>query len=123
MSWKPDGHSTVSPYLIVRDARATLDFLEKVFGAARLELVPREDGEGVTHAEARIDDTVIMMGEGPDAGDGHVHVYVSDADATFARAVAAGGHIVQALRRAGDGNYRGGVADGNGAVWWISQKE
>lgn len=45
------------------------------------------------HAEVRIDDTVVMMGEA--TGDcpvqpAHLHIYVPDVDATFARAVECG---------------------------------
>ena len=123
MTWKPESYTSVSPYLMVRDAEATLRFLEAVFGATRLRVHLREDGPGIAHAEARIDDSVIMMGEVPEAGEAHVHVYVRDADATFARALAAGGTEVQPLSRSGDGDYRGGVADGNGAVWWISTQD
>lgn len=123
MTWKPDGYSSVSPYLIVRDAEATLRFLEEVFGATCLRLHKRPDGNGIAHAEARLDDIVIMMGESPDASGANVHVYVPDVESTFAKAVAAGGQIVQEPRRAGDGDYRGGIADGNGIVWWISTQE
>ncbi|KAA0916622.1 VOC family protein [Aquicoccus porphyridii] len=123
MTWKPAGYSSVSPYLIVHDAEATLRFLETVFSATRLRVHPRKDGTGIKHAEARVDDTVIMMGEMPDAGETHVHVYVADAEKTFADAIHAGGQIVQELKRSGDGDYRGGIADGNGAVWWISTQD
>jgi PhnB protein len=123
MTWKPRDYSSVSPYLMVRDAERTLGFMEVVFAATRLRVHLREDGGGVAHAEARIDDSVIMMGEVPDAGEAHLHVYVPDAEETFARAVAAGGQTVQELRRSGDGDYRGGIADGNGIVWWISTQE
>ena len=123
MTWKPESYTSVSPYLMVRNAEATLQFLEAAFGATRLRVHLREDGPGIAHAEARIDDSVVMMGEVPEAGEAHVHVYVADADATFARALEAGGTEVQPLSRSGDGDYRGGVADGNGAVWWISTQE
>lgn len=123
MQWKPKYYSTVSPYLIVRDAEAALQFLENVFGATRLRVHVREDGRGIAHAEALIDDSVVMMGEMPEAGEANVHVYVSDADAVFERAIHAGAQIVQEMTRSGDGDYRGGVADGNGTVWWISTQE
>ena len=123
MTWKPKNYSTISPYLMVRDAEKTLQFMEAVFAATRLRLHPRENGSGVAHAEARIDDSIIMMGEVPDASEAHIHVYVPNAEATFAQAVAEGGKIVQDLTRSGDGDYRGGIADGNGIVWWISTQE
>ena len=123
MAWKPETYSSASPYLMVRDAETTLKFLENVFGAERLRVHRRDDGPGIAHAEARIDDTIIMMGEVPEASEAHIHVYVPDAEATFSNALAQGGKVVQELRRSGDGDYRGGIADGNGIVWWISTQE
>ena len=123
MPYKPDGYPDVSPYLLVRDAEATLAFLEAVFGATRLRVMPREDGDGIVHAEARIGESVVMMGETPDGPDTNVHVYVTDPEAAFAKAEAVGGRVVQPMMRKGDGDYRGGIADGNGAVWWIARQE
>ncbi|MBV0892769.1 VOC family protein [Paracoccus sp. Z118] len=122
MAWKPDGYTSVSPYLYVRDAERTLAFLQAVFGAERLRVIPRPGG-GVMHAEARIDDTVVMMGEVAEAPDSQVHVYVPDVLAAFERAKAAGGTVVQPPERAADGDHRGGITDGNGTVWWISTQE
>ncbi|MEM9522973.1 MAG: VOC family protein [Pseudomonadota bacterium] len=119
--WKPAGYSSASPYLLVAEAERTLTFLEEVFGAVRLRVRSREAG-GIEHAEAKIDDTVVMMGEVPEPETAHVHVYVADADARFEKAVAAGGRIVQESKRSGDGDYRGGIADPNGIVWWISRQ-
>ena len=50
---------------------------------------------------------------------------VRDAERTlsFLEAISAGGTVVQDLRRAGDGDHRGGVADGNGILWWSSTQE
>jgi len=121
--FKPDGYNSAAPYLIVRDAEQTLTFLEAVFGAERLRVHPRPDGAGIQHAEARVDDSIIMMGEMPDGPESHVHVYVADVEAIFARAQKAGGTVVQELQRQGDGDYRGGIADGNGAIWWVSQQD
>ncbi|MBM1633165.1 VOC family protein [Sulfitobacter mediterraneus] len=122
MHWKPEGYTSVSPYLIVSDAQATLNFAQAVFDAECLRLHHREDG-GIKHAEFRIDDTVVMVGEMSGGATAHIHVYVPDADAAFALALATGGNAVQEMTRAGDGDYRGGVADANGTVWWISQQE
>ncbi|WP_238368778.1 VOC family protein [Mesobacterium pallidum] len=122
MTWKPDGYPSASPYLFVRDAEETLRFLETVFGATRLRVIPR-DGGGIMHAEAQLDDSVIMMGEVPGGADTNVHVYVPDAAATLAKALAAGATVVQPVEDKGDGDLRGGVADGNGAVWWIATQK
>lgn len=125
MGYKPEGYTSAAPYLLVRDAQATLDFLRAVFDAESLRIIPCPpalDGTpgGIMHAEARIDDTVVMIGETPDGPSAHVHVYVPDARASFARAKAAGGAVVQEPERKEDGDLRGGVRDANGTTWWVA---
>lgn len=123
MSYKPDNYTSLSPYLIVQDAEATLRFAETVFDADRLRIIPSKDGGGIMHAEAKIDDSVLMMGESPGGPPGHVHVYVSDVDAAFERAKQAGGSVVQEpMQKDGEDDKRGGIDDGHGTTWWISQQ-
>jgi len=119
-TYKPDGYTSVAPYLLVSGADQTLAFLEATFDAERLRHFTDEGGR-VVHAEARIDDTVIMMGEAPDGSSApsHVHVYVPDVDATYARAIDAGGTSVQAPMQKDDPDRRAGVRGPGGITWWI----
>jgi hypothetical protein len=55
-SYKPDGYTTVSPYLIVDGASATIDFLRRVFAADEIRRFANPSGK-VMHAEVRIDDS------------------------------------------------------------------
>lgn len=64
--FKPNNYSTVSPYLIVNGASATIEFLKRVFGAVELRRFPAADGK-LLHAEVRIDDTVVMLADSSDA--------------------------------------------------------
>jgi uncharacterized glyoxalase superfamily protein PhnB len=122
MPYKPEGYTSVAPYIIVADVRAHLAFLSDVFDGDRLRLMERPDGS-VEHGEYRIDDTVVMFGEMADAeGPVHVHVYCPDPDAVFARAVAAGAQVVQALEDKADGDRRGGFAGPPGVVWWVARQ-
>jgi uncharacterized glyoxalase superfamily protein PhnB len=122
--YKPSNYSTVSPYLIVNGASDTMKFLGKVFGAVTLRQIPAPDGK-LIHAEVRIDDTVVMLtdgGEGWPPIPSHVHVYVSDVDATYKRALEAGAVSVQEPKKGNDENKRGGVKDSGGTTWWVSTK-
>lgn len=124
MTFKPAGYTSVAPYLIVNGAQASLDFLVQVFGAERLRVVPGEQGR-LLHAEARIDDTVVMLAdavEGWPAQPSHVHIYVADVDAIYARALQAGAEAVQAPMRKGDPDKRGGFRDAGGTTWWVAQQ-
>ncbi len=121
---KPQGYTTVSPYLIVDGAAATIDFLTRVFGAVELRRIPGAEG-GIMHAEVRIDDSVIMLTDGV-AGwppvPSNVHVYVPDVDATYRRAIEAGAESVQEPVQKGDEDKRGGVKDPGGTTWWIATR-
>jgi PhnB protein len=123
-SHKPEGYNSVSPYLVVNGADATIKFLVEVFSAVELRRIPDDEGK-LAHAEVRIDDTVVMIA---DAGDGwspkpaHVHIYVSDVDAIYQRAIAAGAISVQEPIKKEDEDKRGGVKDAGGITWWIATK-
>ncbi len=120
---RPDGYSTVSPYLIAAGAQAVIDFLKATFGATDLRRYDRPDGS-IMHAEVRIDDSVVMLGEAGgqwQPAPAHLHVYVDDVDATYRRALDAGGRSVQPPeRKGGDPDRRGGVMDPAGNTWWIA---
>lgn len=122
---KPADYSTVSPYLIVDGADATIDFLKHVFDAVELRRIADDSG-CVRHAEVRIDDTVIMLADPvlPDwpAIAANVHVYVRDVDATYRKALGAGAASVQAPVKKEDEDKRGGVKDAGGTTWWISTR-
>lgn len=119
---KPEGYTSVSPYLIVDGAGRTIDFLVRVFGAVEVRRFS-DDAGGIVHAEVRIDDTVVMIadgGEGWPPVPSHVHVYVADVDATFRRALEAGATAVQEPVQKDDADRRGGVKDAGGTTWWIA---
>lgn len=122
-AYKPENYSSVSPYLMVDGASATIAFLQRVFGAEELYRLPGADGK-ILHAEVRIDDTVVMLtdGDGGPSVPSHVHVYVPDVDAVYRRALEAGATSVQAPVKKDDADKRGGVRDAGGTTWWIGTK-
>ena len=122
--FKPSGYNNVSPYLVVSDANATIDFLQKAFDAVEIRRFAGPDGR-VMHAEVRIDDTVVMLADGSQgwpAIAAHVHVYVADVDESYRRAIAAGGVSVQEPVKKDDADRRSGVREGGGSTWWIATK-
>lgn len=124
-AWKPAGYCSMSPYLISPDAEALIRFAKAAFGGVLLRRFDRPDGS-LMHAEVRVDDSVLMIGGGATAAASqapHIHLYVPDVQAAFARAVAAGAAVVQEPHRKGDDDdLRGGVQDPSGTTWWLASQ-
>ncbi len=123
-SWKPSNYPSVSPYLVCHDPEGTIEFLQRAFDATLLRRHDDSDGS-LMHAELRIDDSVIMIGGLPEASDcdAHVHLYVPDARATFDRAIAAGGQIVQEpMQQRLDDDLRAGIKEPSGTTWWVASR-
>jgi PhnB protein len=133
ISYAPAGHHTVTPYVIVADARAAIEFYIRAFGAVQTSLNADDTGK-VRHAEVRIGDSPVMLAEtfefggvsaaNPAAIGGrtsmHLYLYVPDVDALFAQAVAAGAREVMAVTDQSYGDRSGGVVDPFGHVWWLA---
>ena len=58
----PEGSRNVTPYLVVTGVDRLIEFLKQVFGAEEKERFTRPDGV-VSHAEVKLGDSLIMMGE------------------------------------------------------------
>lgn len=121
MRHKPDSYPDLSPYLLVDDVEASVVWLESAFGASRLRMMPGPDGQ-VTHGEARIGDGVVMLGRAPGSPAAMVHLYLPDPDAALARALDAGGTLLQEMAESGDGDRRGGVAAPDGTQWYLARQ-
>lgn len=120
-SYKPAGYNSVSPYLVLQDAAATIAFLQQVFAATELFKLQDEQGK-IQHAEYRVDDSVIMLADGGPqwpAQEVNIHVYVADVDTSYQKALAAGATSIQAPVRKEDADKRCGVKDKGGATWWL----
>ena len=114
----------IAPYLLYEDGAAAIDFLTKAFGFE--EVMRMEEGGVVNHAELRLGDDSIMLGDpgedyqGPNKADHRsslVHVYVDDVDAHFERAKAAGAEIVQEPTDQEYGDRRYDAKDPEGQLW------
>lgn len=118
----PEGYHTVTPYLAVPEVDQLIDFIQAVFPADVTERLARPDGT-VYHAEVRIGDSVLMMGE-PDEDTqrtpGTLYVYVDDTDATYQRALDAGATSVMEPTDMFYGDRNAGVRDEFGNQWWIA---
>jgi uncharacterized glyoxalase superfamily protein PhnB len=120
----PEGYSSVTPYLIVSDVDALLKFVKATFDAEVKEEHRLADGS-VMHADVIIGGAHVMMGQANEQWPerlGSILVYVPDADATYARALQAGGRCLQEMTTQFYGDRSGGVEDPAGVAWWISTR-
>jgi uncharacterized glyoxalase superfamily protein PhnB len=120
--FKPEGFSSVTPYLVVTGADRLIDFLKAAFEAEEKLRVPTQDGK-IMHAEVRIGDSVVELADaneryGPMPAS--LHVYVEDCDAVYARALKAGGASIDPVMDKPYGERSGGVLDPCGNQWWIA---
>jgi uncharacterized glyoxalase superfamily protein PhnB len=120
-SHKPADHNAVSPYLLVKDVKGTLNFLSSSLGAVEIYKMELADGS-IKHAEVRIDDSVVMMGERPASQESihcSVHVYVPNVDESYRKALAAGAQSISEPRDMPYGDRSAGVKDQEGNLWWL----
>lgn len=122
-AYKPEGYTSLAPYLVAPGVQQVIDFLKKAFNATELRRFDKPDGS-VMHAEVRIDDTVVMMADASPEYPAFpiwLHLYVKDVDDAYRRALEAGGVSVrEPTRSEGDPDKRGGVKDPAGNTWWVS---
>jgi PhnB protein len=125
VAFMPKGFRTVTPYLVVEDAPALIDFTARAFGAEERH---RTSGSGGgIHAEVRIGDSMVMIGGG---GEGRplsmpamptaLHLYVEDTDSVYQRALDAGASSTGAPVDQEYGERSAGVKDRSGNVWYIA---
>ena len=121
---RPDGYHSVTPYLVVDGAARVIDFLKQVFNAQEMMRLAAPGGR-IGHADLRIGDSMVMLG---DAHDGHLpmqamlYVYVDDVDAAYQRALRTGAPSVQSPADQFYGDRSGAVKDPCGNQWSIATR-
>ena len=126
----PDGYPRVTPYLIVDDASAAIDFYKSVLDATERMRMGGPDGK-VGHAELGIGDSVIMLADehpemdarGPKTVGGtpvSLHVYVEDADSVFERAIESGARALRPVEDKFYGDRSGSFEDPFGHHWHVA---
>ncbi len=118
----PEKYHTVTPYLTVHGVAKLLEFVKRAFDATELERVSGPGG-AINHAEVRIGDSVVMMGEAREPRKPKptlLYLYVQDVDATYNRALEAGAACVVEVTNQFYGDRSGAVQDPCGNEWWIA---
>ena len=116
----------IAPYFLVKGAPQFIDFLVSAFEGTERIRVPRPDGS-IMHAEVAIGNSVIELGDANEQYPSRpmtTHLYVPDADATYARALEAGATPVYApTDEHPSGDLWGEAKDPFGNTWYIATRK
>lgn len=117
----PENHQTVMPYLILKNVRGFLKFTQNIFDAEILQ-EHLDENNRVMHAEIRIGNSTIMMGEANEIwniNNAGMFIYVENSDKTYKDALENGAESVMEIE---DKDYgrSGGIKDPFGNIWWIT---
>ncbi len=127
----PKGYHSVTPIFVFKDARKAIEFYKRAFGAKEQSVMPGPDGKGVMHAELRIGDSILMMGEechhessksAETMGGSPVsfYIYVPDVDKAFGTAREAGAEARMPVQDMFWGDRVGTVQDPFGYTWMLA---
>jgi PhnB protein len=124
-SYIPKGLNNVNAYLHPLRAEPVITFLKRAFGAEELGKYSSPNGV-VHHAEIRVGDSVVEMGEPHGQHSKYepmpamFYVYVPDCDAVYRRALVAGAKSIQEPADQPYGDRIGAVMDAFGNTWYIA---
>jgi len=130
----PEGFHSVTPHITIKGGAAQfIDFTKKAFDAVEISRSPGPGGK-VMHAEIRVGDSIIMLSDDfsaefgmPPLAEGRLpfvlHIYVPDADAQWAKALAAGCEVQFPIADQFWGDRYGHVRDPFGFVWAIATRK
>ena len=125
---RPDGYTTLTPFLVCSPAAEAIDFYCAVFGARVVSRMDAPDGT-VPHAELDLGTGRLQLGDPSEAyglvapADGPVSsstcIYVADVDAVTAAAVAAGAVLREPPATFVTGDRFASVIDPFGHRWAV----
>lgn len=120
----PPGFNTVTPYFFVREAESFVQFLLQGLGGIETCRSLREDGQ-IANVQVCLGTSTVMVSEASPrypAMASAFYLYVENADAAMAQALAHGASLEMEVGDMPYGDRQGGVRDAHGNIWWISQR-
>ena len=118
----PEGHHTVTPYLVADHAQGLLEFMQNAFGGNVMFITKTPDGK-IMHATVSIGDSIIMVAdtmEGMEAHTAMLYLYLEDVDSVYKQAVQAKATPIREPQTEFYGDRAGAVKDQWGNLWWIA---
>lgn len=126
----PDGFSSITPHLVIKECGKAIDFYKKAFDAQEIYRSLMPDGR-IMHAMIQVGNSFVMMAdEFPDMGakgpktiggtSVSLHLYTEDADKLFNQAIAAGATQIMPINDMFWGDRYGQILDPFGHSWAIA---
>ena len=119
----PKGFHTVTPYLVVNDARGLLEFIEKAFDGEVTSKMKGEDGR-IMHSTVQIGDSIIMVSDVMKGMNEPMptmlYLYVDDVDAMYRQAINARATSIREPVDEFYGDRSAGVRDEWNNQWWVA---
>jgi PhnB protein len=126
----PDGYTSLTPYLVCKDAAKAIEFYSKAFGGKEIMRMPGPNGR-VMHAEMTIGNAVLMLSDeneergylSPQSIGGtatSIMFYTDDVDTVFNRAVALGAKVEMPPADMFWGDRMGNLKDPFGHNWAVA---
>jgi PhnB protein len=118
----PEGFHALTPIVAVKEVMRLIDFLKAAFGAVELLKIHAPDGS-VMHAELKIGDSILMLGE---AGEtclvttATLYLYVPDVDTTYRAGLDAGGESMEEPATRFWGDRMATIRDFAGNKWMVA---
>ena len=118
----PEGLRAVNAYLHPRGVEQLIDFMKRALGGEELARYAGPEGR-ILHAQVRIGDSVVEMGEAHDQYQPMpttFYLYVDDCDALYERALQGGAASISEPVDQPYGDRNGAVKDPFGNVWYLA---
>ena len=126
----PSGYHSVTPYVVVQNAKAAIEFYKNAFNATEVLRLESPDGK-IAHAEVKIGDSHVMLADEHPEFDAispktlggspiSLLIYCEDVDAMFAQAIAAGATEKRSVQDQFYGDRSGVLEDPFGHSWSIA---
>lgn len=130
---KPNGFTTITPFIVVNNPAEAIEFYKDVFNARVKDITEFPDGNGntiIAHAELDFRNGFLQLGAAnpdyklvlPPVGDNACYslaIYVPNVDETFGNAVARGAKAREQVASFVSGDRFGSILDPFGVRWSI----
>ncbi len=124
-TYRPEGFSSVNPYLFAKNPKVLIQFLKDAFSAEELNRSTIRPSGEIANCLMKIGDSCIMISQARDAFDGmrsSFYLFVDNVDEVYTNALDYGAKDVFGPADMQYQDRQAGIIDPAGNYWWISKR-